>query len=42
LPVYLKGELLGGLDILKELIESGEFQTMAPKAEDLNERLGKL
>lgn len=26
--VYLKGELLGGLDIVKELIEEGEFQTM--------------
>jgi Grx4 family monothiol glutaredoxin len=26
--VYIKGELVGGLDILKELIEEGEFQKM--------------
>lgn len=26
--VYLKGELVGGLDIIKEMIEEGEFQKM--------------
>ncbi|KAI8926759.1 thioredoxin-like protein [Entophlyctis helioformis] len=40
--LYVNGELVGGLDILKELVESGEFQQMVPKEEDLNTRLGKL
>jgi glutaredoxin-related protein len=31
--VYVKGELVGGLDILKELVASGEFQSMLPAAE---------
>lgn len=25
------GELIGGLDIIKEMVESGELQTMLPK-----------
>jgi Grx4 family monothiol glutaredoxin len=28
--VYINGELVGGLDIVKELVASGEFQTMLP------------
>ncbi|KAI8816605.1 thioredoxin-like protein [Fimicolochytrium jonesii] len=40
--VYVNGELIGGLDILKEMIESGEFQKLAPAEEDLNTRLKKL
>ncbi|KAI8915887.1 thioredoxin-like protein, partial [Gorgonomyces haynaldii] len=40
--VYINGEFVGGLDIVKELIESGEFQQMVPKEEDLNTRLQKL
>ncbi|EGF84062.1 hypothetical protein BATDEDRAFT_36431 [Batrachochytrium dendrobatidis JAM81] len=40
--IYVNGELIGGLDILKELIEQGEFQNMVPKEDDLNTRLGKL
>jgi hypothetical protein len=40
--IYVNGELIGGLDILKELIASGEFQQMIPQEEDLNTRLGKL
>lgn len=39
---YVDGELVGGLDIIKELIESGEFKDMLPKAEDINQRLDKL
>jgi len=41
--VYVNGELIGGLDIIKELIESGEFRSMLPKEEEsLEERLKKL
>lgn len=29
--LYVNGELLGGLDIVKEMIESGELQEMLPK-----------
>ena len=37
--VYIKGELIGGLDIVKELVASGEFEKMLP---DLNARLTHL
>ncbi len=40
--LYVDGELIGGLDILKEMVESGEFQKMIPKEDDLDTRLGKL
>ncbi|KAJ3009054.1 Glutaredoxin 3 [Thoreauomyces humboldtii] len=40
--VYVRGELVGGLDIVKEMVESGEFQKMVPAEEDLNTRLTKL
>eukprot|EP00051_Salpingoeca_urceolata_P027250 m.480632 g.480632 ORF g.480632 m.480632 type:complete len:329 (+) comp21904_c0_seq1:182-1168(+) len=43
--LYVKGELLGGLDIVKELIESGEFATMVPKEEteeQLRERIKSI
>ncbi|KAH6600711.1 hypothetical protein BASA50_002095 [Batrachochytrium salamandrivorans] len=40
--IYVNSEIVGGLDILKELIETGEFQQMIPKEDDLNTRLGKL
>ncbi|XP_028391066.1 glutaredoxin-3-like [Dendronephthya gigantea] len=41
---YVNGELVGGLDILKELSESSELETMLAEAkvEDLNSRLHKL
>jgi glutaredoxin-related protein len=29
--VYIDGELVGGLDIVKEMIENGEFQDMVSK-----------
>ncbi|KAI8896539.1 thioredoxin-like protein [Globomyces pollinis-pini] len=40
--IYVNGELIGGLDILKELVESGEFQKMIPAEDDLNTILKKL
>lgn len=42
--LYIKGELVGGLDILKELVESGEFKSMIPvdKKETLHDRLSAL
>ncbi|TPX62089.1 hypothetical protein PhCBS80983_g00738 [Powellomyces hirtus] len=40
--VYVNGSLMGGLDIVKEMIESGEFQKMVPAEEDLNTRLTSL
>jgi len=40
--LYVKGELLGGLDIVKEMIESGELKEMLPSAEDLNTRLKNI
>ncbi|KAM6951689.1 glutaredoxin 3 [Aplochiton taeniatus] len=36
---YTNGELLGGLDILKELAESGELQNTCPKTVTLEHRL---
>lgn len=41
---YVNGELVGGLDIIKELSESGELQTMLAEAkeDDLDTRLHKL
>lgn len=33
---------MGGLDILKELVESGEFEAMLPQEDDLETRLKKL
>jgi Grx4 family monothiol glutaredoxin len=33
--LYINGELVGGLDILKELIENGEFDGMILKNEDI-------
>nr|KAJ3420791.1 Glutaredoxin 3 [Polyrhizophydium stewartii] len=40
--IYVNGELIGGLDILKELVASGELQQMIPKPDDLPTRLSKL
>ncbi|GAB5585213.1 glutaredoxin [Umbelopsis nana] len=40
--VYINGELAGGLDIVKELIASGEFSEMIPKEKDLSTRLQEL
>ncbi|KAG9293996.1 hypothetical protein G9A89_019334 [Geosiphon pyriformis] len=40
--LYINGELVGGLDIVKELVSSGEFHKMIPKEKNLNERLKEL
>nr|CAG8591731.1 15368_t:CDS:2 [Entrophospora candida] len=40
--LYINGELVGGLDIVKELVESGEFKSMVPKEKSLDEKLQEL
>lgn len=36
--LYVNGELIGGLDIIKEMFESGELQSVLPKKSSLEER----
>ncbi|WAR21476.1 GLRX3-like protein [Mya arenaria] len=40
--LYSKGELLGGLDIVKELAESGELKLQLPQQQSLDDRLKGL
>jgi len=40
--LYLDGELVGGLDILKEMAEGGELKDMLPTKQQLEDRLKKL
>ncbi|XP_008939862.1 PREDICTED: glutaredoxin-3, partial [Merops nubicus] len=40
--LYVAGELIGGLDIVKELEASGELDTICPKAQKLEDRLKSL
>ncbi|XP_035185771.1 glutaredoxin-3 [Oxyura jamaicensis] len=40
--LYVAGELIGGLDIIKELEASGELDTICPKAQKLEDRLKAL
>uniref|UniRef100_T1IHG2 Thioredoxin domain-containing protein n=1 Tax=Strigamia maritima TaxID=126957 RepID=T1IHG2_STRMM len=40
--LYIKGELIGGLDIVKEMEESGDLSSMLPKKENKDEKLKKL
>ncbi|XP_016313844.1 glutaredoxin 3-like [Sinocyclocheilus anshuiensis] len=40
--VYVDGELIGGLDIVKELVESGELENTFPKTVSLESRLKSL
>jgi len=40
--LYIDGDLIGGLDIIKEMVEAGELQTMIPTKEDLDGKLKKL
>ncbi|NXS33350.1 GLRX3 protein, partial [Pomatostomus ruficeps] len=40
--LYVKGELVGGLDIVKELEASGELDTICPKVQKLEDRLKSL
>ena len=36
--LYANGELIGGLDIVKELVESGELESQLPQQESLEDR----
>nr|XP_055032624.1 glutaredoxin 3 [Misgurnus anguillicaudatus] len=40
--VYVNGDLIGGLDIIKELVESGEIENTFPKTVSLEHRLKSL
>lgn len=40
--VYIDGELIGGLDIIKEMLASGELQKQLVKKQNLEERLKSL
>lgn len=40
--LYIDGELVGGLDILKEMDASGELEPMLPKKKKLDDRLKEL
>jgi len=40
--LYVKGEFIGGLDVIKEMVESGEIKDVIPTVEDLNTRLKKI
>ncbi|KAJ8264474.1 hypothetical protein GJAV_G00149580, partial [Gymnothorax javanicus] len=40
--VYVNGELLGGLDIIKEMVESGELAKTCPKEVPLEHRLKSI
>nr|CAD7409376.1 unnamed protein product [Timema cristinae] len=40
--LYVKGELIGGLDIVKEMKENGELEKLLPKKQSLDERLKTL
>jgi len=40
--LYIDGELIGGLDIIKEMVESGDLKSMIPTKVSLEERLKTL
>jgi len=40
--LYISGELIGGLDIIKEMVESGDLKSMLPTKQDLDSRLKDL
>ncbi|KAK3827400.1 MAG: putative thioredoxin-like protein [Benniella sp.] len=40
--VYVKGEFVGGLDIVKEMVATGEFQSLVPAEKDLKTRMDEL
>ena len=39
--LYVDGDLIGGLDIINEMIEAGELQTMIPTKVQLEDKLKK-
>ncbi|KAI8355055.1 putative thioredoxin-like protein [Mortierella sp. GBAus27b] len=40
--VYVNGDFVGGLDIVKEMVATGEFQTLVPAEKDLKTRMNEL
>ncbi|XP_024945075.1 glutaredoxin-3 isoform X2 [Cephus cinctus] len=40
--LYLNGELVGGLDIIKEMSEAGELEDMLPKKASVDERIQEV
>lgn len=42
--IYVNGELIGGLDVIKDMIEADEFKDILPKTKEelLNEKIKKL
>ena len=42
LQLYINGELIGGLDIIKEMVESNELQSMIPSKKAANSNAGSL
>ena len=40
--LYIDGDLIGGLDIIKEMIEDGELQSMIPTKVQLEDKLKSL
>jgi Grx4 family monothiol glutaredoxin len=40
--LYINGELIGGLDIIKEMVESNELQSMIPSKKAANSNAGSL
>ncbi|KAI1290719.1 Glutaredoxin 3 [Mortierella claussenii] len=40
--VYVKGEFVGGLDVVKEMVVTGEFQALVPAEKDLKTRMDEL
>ncbi|KAL1138036.1 hypothetical protein AAG570_009731 [Ranatra chinensis] len=40
--LYINGELVGGLDIVKEMVKSGELTKLVPATNSLNDRLKSL
>ena len=40
--LYIDGDLIGGLDIIKEMVEAGEMQSMIPTKVTLEDRLKSL
>lgn len=40
--LYVNGELVGGIDIVKEMVQSDELKSLLPKKQNLDERLKSL
>ncbi|KAF9177436.1 Glutaredoxin 3 [Haplosporangium sp. Z 767] len=40
--VYVNSQFIGGLDVVKEMVETGEFQALVPAEKDLKTRMDEL